>query len=106
MSVLFSWIREKLSPEVTPNTRRKRSNAWLGTDGNVGNDGGEREERGRLAVAGTCSGNAEVRNLTVLCGCRMLVSMLTRLASYPCSSLHPTAVHAQAYIIFISTHTR
>ena len=70
MSGLISWIREQLSPEVTPTTRRKRSNAWLGND---------RDERAvgettavavtgtstSTATAGAASGNAGVRRVAV-----------------------------------------
>eukprot|EP00752_Nemacystus_decipiens_P018302 g16418.t1 len=62
MTGWFSWIRERLSPEVTPATRRKRSNAWLGNDGDERPDNETSAATGTSssATAGAASGNAEV----------------------------------------------
>lgn len=82
MPGLFSWIRERLSPEVTPTTRRKRSNAWLGNDGDErANDGDETAVAVTGTSTGAASGRAEVRKVAFLLGCCVLVSVLCRMAS-------------------------
>lgn len=68
---MYSWLRERFSPEATPSTRRKRSNAWLGNDNDEDGDGdGDGDETHAVAgtgtrtstssFAGAASGNAEV----------------------------------------------